>query len=53
MYAALWRVLPGPVWLRIVLVSVLLAAVLFALATLVFPWVDSIVNNQEVTVESP
>ncbi|WP_166806279.1 hypothetical protein [Cryobacterium cheniae] len=53
MYAALWRVLPGPVWLRILLVFVLLAAVLFALATWVFPWVDSIVNNQEVTVGSP
>ncbi|HSP52247.1 MAG TPA: hypothetical protein VLO00_05055 [Cryobacterium sp.] len=53
MYAALWRVLPGPLWFRIVLVFVLLAAVLFALATWVFPWVDSIVNNQEVTVGSP
>ncbi|WP_166784535.1 MULTISPECIES: hypothetical protein [unclassified Cryobacterium] len=53
MYAALWRVLPGPVWLRIVLVFVLLTAVLFVLATWVFPWVDSIVNNQEVTVGSP
>ena len=53
MYAALWRVLPGPLWLRIVLVFVLLAAVLFALATWVFPWVDSIVNNQEVTVGPP
>ncbi|WP_166785806.1 MULTISPECIES: hypothetical protein [Cryobacterium] len=53
MYAALWRVLPGPLWLRIVLVLVLLALVLLALSTWVFPWVDSIVNNQEVTVESP
>ena len=53
MYAALWRILPGPVWLRIVLVLVLLAAVLFVLSTWVFPWVDSIVNNQEVTVGSP
>jgi len=53
MYAALWRVLPGPLWLRIVLVFVLLAAVLFALSTWVFPWVDSIVNNQEVTVGTP
>lgn len=53
MYAALWRVLPGPLWLRIALMFVLLAAVLFALATWVFPWVDSIVNNQEVTVGTP
>lgn len=53
MYAALWRVLPGPVWLRILLVLMLLAAVLFILATWLFPWVDSIVNNQEATVGGP
>jgi len=52
-YAALWRVLPGPVWLRILFVLVLLAGVLFILSTWVFPWVDSIVNNQEATVGSP
>lgn len=53
MYAAIWRVLPGPVWLRVLLALALLAAVLFALATWVFPWVDSIVNNQEATVGGP
>lgn len=53
MYAALWRVLPGPVWLRVLLALALLAAVLFVLATWVFPWVDSIVNNQEATVGGP
>lgn len=52
MYAALWRVFPGPVWLRILLLLFLLAGVLFILATWVFPWVDSIVNNQEATVGS-
>ncbi|WP_166786910.1 MULTISPECIES: hypothetical protein [Cryobacterium] len=53
MYAALWRILPGPIWLRVVLVFLLIAVVLFTLATWVFPWVDAIVNNQEVTVGSP
>jgi uncharacterized BrkB/YihY/UPF0761 family membrane protein len=53
MYAAIWRVLPGPVWLRVLLALALLAAVLFALATWMFPWVDSIVNNQEATVGGP
>ena len=47
MYAALWRVLPGPLWLRILQVLVLIALVLFVLATWVFPWVDTIVNSQE------
>ncbi len=53
MYAALWRVLPGPVWIRILLLLALLAGVLFMLSTWVFPWVDSIVNNQEATVGNP
>ncbi|WP_166788855.1 hypothetical protein [Cryobacterium sp. TMT4-31] len=53
MYAAIWRLMPGPVWVRILLVLVLLAAVLFSLATWVFPWVDTMVNNQEVTVGVP
>jgi uncharacterized BrkB/YihY/UPF0761 family membrane protein len=53
MYASLWRILPGPVWMRVLLVLILVAAVLFTLATWVFPWVDSIVNNQEATVGGP
>ncbi|WP_200953315.1 hypothetical protein [Agromyces sp. Root81] len=51
MYGALWRVLPGPVWLRIILVLLLVAAVVFALFTWVFPWVDGILNPINVTVE--
>ncbi|WP_200919761.1 hypothetical protein [Rathayibacter sp. Leaf296] len=51
MYAALWRVLPGPLWVRLLLVLVLVAAVLAALAEWVFPWVQSIVLDQNVTVE--
>ncbi|MCU1637166.1 MAG: hypothetical protein JWQ68_2405 [Cryobacterium sp.] len=53
MYAALWRILPGPLWLRILWVLLLVTGILFALATWVFPWVDALVTNQEVTVESP
>jgi hypothetical protein len=51
MYGALWRVLPGPVWLRIILLLLLVAAVVFALFTWVFPWVDGILNPINVTVE--
>ncbi|MBC7442401.1 MAG: hypothetical protein H7311_07750 [Ramlibacter sp.] len=53
MYAALWRILPGPLWVRLLLLLVLLAGVLLALSTWVFPWVDVILNNQEATVGSP
>ena len=50
MYGALWRILPGPVWLRIVILVVLFAIVLWALVTWVFPWVDSLLGPQEGTV---
>jgi polyferredoxin len=53
MYATLWRILPGPAWARVLVVLIFLAVVLFTLATWVFPWVDSIVNNQEATVGGP
>ncbi|MDN3495062.1 hypothetical protein QL996_03910 [Planococcus sp. APC 4015] len=51
MYAALWHVLPGPWWIRLLIVIVLVAAILYGLAFYVFPWVSAIVNPQEVTVE--
>ncbi len=51
MYAALWRILPGPLWLRIVLALLLVAAVLAALMLWVFPWVNELVTEQDVTVE--
>ena len=50
MYAALWRVLPGPVWLRILLAIALVFVVIAALFSWVFPWVDGIINPIEVTV---
>ena len=52
MYGALWRVLPGPVWVRILLVLILLVSVVFVLFTWVFPWVDGIINPIEVTVDT-
>lgn len=51
MYGALWRILPGPVWLRIILMLLLIVAAVFALFTWVFPWVDGILNPINVTVE--
>ncbi|GAA2979766.1 hypothetical protein JOD63_002878 [Microbacterium terrae] len=50
MYAALWRILPGPVWLRILFLIVLALAVLYGLVFYAFPWVSQFVNPQEVTV---
>lgn len=50
MYGALWRALPGPVVLRILVLLVLLALVLFALVEWVFPWVNEMIAPQDVTV---
>jgi len=51
MYAALWRMLPGPLWLRILLAIIIVAAVLAALVLWVFPWVSTFIEAPEVTVE--
>ena len=51
MYGALWRALPGPWFVRLLLLLVLVAAVLYVCVMYVFPWVDTLVNTQEVTVE--
>ncbi len=50
MYAALWRALPGPLWLRIVMLAALAAAVLAALMLWVFPFVNQLVTPVEATV---
>ncbi|MDZ8173158.1 hypothetical protein [Microbacterium xanthum] len=51
MYAGLWRILPGPWWVRLFLVLILLAAALYGLFFYAFPWISEYVNPQEVTVE--
>ena len=50
MYGALWRLIPGPLWLRIILLLLLFAAVLAALVLFVFPWLNTFVNVNDVTV---
>ncbi|WP_302621240.1 hypothetical protein [Clavibacter tessellarius] len=37
-------------WVRLLILLIAVAAILYCLVTWVFPWVDSIVNTQEVTV---
>jgi hypothetical protein len=39
------------VWLRIIILILLLAAVVYALFSWVFPWVSHMVDPTEVTVE--
>ena len=51
MYGALWRILPGPAWLRVLMLLVLAAAVLYGLIFWVFPWVQTLMTPPDVTVE--
>ncbi|GAB2512015.1 hypothetical protein GCM10027064_07020 [Microbacterium petrolearium] len=39
MYGALWRVLPGPWWVRVLILLVLAALALYGLFFHIFPWV--------------
>jgi hypothetical protein len=50
MYGALWRVLPGPIWLRILILLVGAAAILTALVLWVFPLIQPLVTPPESTV---
>lgn len=51
MYAALWRLLPGPWWLRVLILLIAVTAVLYALFYFVFPWVAPLIDPGEVDLE--
>jgi hypothetical protein len=50
MYAAWWRVLPGPVWVKIVELVVLVIAVSVVLIAFVFPVIADFVFVEESTL---
>lgn len=50
MYAALFRLLPGPKWLKAIEFLLLLAGVIFVLFTWVFPWAYVYFGLSEQTV---
>ncbi|MBO3661974.1 hypothetical protein [Microbacterium stercoris] len=39
MYAALWRILPGPWFVKLLIVLALVAAALYGLFMYVYPWI--------------
>jgi hypothetical protein len=51
MYLSLWRLLPGPVWVRVLQLVILAALALTALVLWVFPVVDHLTAPQDVIVE--
>lgn len=50
MYAAFWRMLPGPWWVRLLIVIALLVGVFFLLMEVVFPWIGPMMPWTEVDV---
>ena len=50
MYGALWRLMPGPAWLRAILMIVFFGVILAVLVAFVFPWLNTFVNVNDVTV---
>jgi hypothetical protein len=38
----IWRILPGPLWLRVILAAALVVAVVWALFTWVFPAIAAV-----------
>lgn len=51
MYGWLWRVLPGPIWVRILLLAVLLFAVLAVLFLWAFPAIAPLMPFNSNTVQ--
>ena len=50
MYAALWRVLPDSLWIKIAILTATAAVVITVLMMFVFPAVDTAITVREVTV---
>jgi predicted membrane protein len=44
MYASLWRVLPGPWWVRALILLIAAAAILAVCVFWVFPWIQPFVS---------
>lgn len=51
MYAALWRILPGSLWIKIAILTGGAVVVVSALMMFVFPAVDAAISVREVTVD--
>ncbi|WP_156163800.1 hypothetical protein [Demequina maris] len=47
-----WRILPGPAWLRVLLVIVLIAAIVAVLFQWVYPWFSVTFDIQDQNVEA-
>lgn len=49
-YAALWRILPGPTWLKALECLVIAGVVCWVLLTWVFPWVEPMLPFDRIVI---
>jgi hypothetical protein len=52
MYGALWRILPGPWWVRALILLIVVAAILAACVLWVFPFIDQYLAPTDSTVDA-
>jgi len=52
MFSLLWRFFPGPVWLRILVLLLVVAALVWALITYAYPYAATLLSSEESTVTS-
>jgi len=50
MFSLLWRFVPGPVWLRILVLLVVLAALVWVLVTYAYPYASLLLVPNQSTV---
>ena len=50
MFSLIWRFLPGPAWLRLIVILGVAAAVIWALITWVYPFAAQLLMTEEATV---
>ncbi len=47
MFSLLWRFVPGPVWVRVMVMLAVLAAVVYGLLFYGYPWIASLMETSE------
>lgn len=50
MYAAYWRSLPGPWWVKAIITIVIAVIVVLLLMNYIFPWVAELIPSNDVSL---
>lgn len=50
MFSLLWRFFPGPAWVRVIVLVLVAAVLVWAIVTYLYPWIATMLTGDEVTV---